>query len=282
MPSFGEVLLSIPTYKYSIGAAQPTQIANIGIKGASQVCGVGSAPMPTLAQEPVPTVGTQVRTPNRVRRVSYSKGSYSSSSNPYYSSSYSSYKTSNGQVRSYGGSAVAGSGSSVYNAGSSTVSINAGQVQMNTISPYGTYNDFRFSDVKNVQTPNTENDYQSQYSTLTKRYGSPPPPKEDGWDRALSELEWGFFSEAIVYTDENGVNYYDENKLYQLWLEYLEQHKGQAPGDGYIGITWDELLEWLKYNTSNNRGYSRLPIGDGVWVMMIMCVGYFLYRKRCM
>lgn len=172
-------------------------------------------------------------------------------------------------MHSYGGSAASQSAYSAVSPINKVTYTHGGQVQVATMPLSGNYTINMFD---------KQNDVSSEYEQNSLSKWRLPSPKDEAWDRSFLE---NYFSSARLY-EEDGVNYYDEQKLRELWDELTGGDDYWMPGDGDTGITWDELLAWLTDNTEKGIGNSRLPIGDGVWVMMIMCVGYFLYRKRCM
>jgi len=127
--------------------------------------------------------------------------------------------------------------------------------------------------------------YTAERASVGKRFGAPTMgggggESDDEWGPYDRDL-WNTFHEAWLYGEgEDGVNYYDEQKLYELWLQYLAEHPGMMPGQGNTGYTWDDLITFLRNNTANGTGYSMLPIGDGVWAMIAMVTGYIIWRRK--
>ena len=73
---------------------------------------------------------------------------------------------------------------------------------------------------------------------------------------------------AYLYSDDNGVRYYDINKLREIY----EQQFG---GTDTPEITWEEFLSWF-----NSYEYVGVPLSDGCLVMLLLAVGLALYIRK--
>ena len=65
--------------------------------------------------------------------------------------------------------------------------------------------------------------------------------------------------------------YFDESKLRELFEAWIAAHPE------FAGLTWDEFMsQW--FNTEQNEWF-RMPVGNGIWVMMVCVVLYAIIKK---
>ncbi|MBQ7209643.1 MAG: hypothetical protein IJS05_01920 [Paludibacteraceae bacterium] len=66
--------------------------------------------------------------------------------------------------------------------------------------------------------------------------------------------------------------YFDEGKLRELYELWIAQHPE------FASLSWEEFLEqW--FNTEQNQWF-RMPVGDGVWVLLLMSALYAVVMRR--
>lgn len=91
-----------------------------------------------------------------------------------------------------------------------------------------------------------------------------------GWGDGAEDWLNGIIGEGTgngwMY-ENGGINYFDEAKLYELYLAAI------ANGDLPEGVSWEMFKQWF---LRPNSGYS-FPIPTGVLFMSILALGYGLY-----
>jgi hypothetical protein len=91
-----------------------------------------------------------------------------------------------------------------------------------------------------------------------------------GWGDGAEDWLNGIIGEGTgngwMY-ENGGINYFDEAKLYELYLAAI------ANGDLPEGVSWEMFKQWF---LRPNSGYS-FPIPTGVLFMCILALGYGLY-----
>ena len=97
------------------------------------------------------------------------------------------------------------------------------------------------------------------------------PPTGDDVIYGNSLEEWA--SSAIAYSDGD-VKYYNYALLKELYDAYCDAHDGQGPN----GLSWTQLLAWLQANTSENVQNYRLPMGNGLAILLVLAAGYSLKK----
>ena len=276
---------------YGIGAGAPAQAVRTSLPSAGSLS-ARPATGSTMATEPVarpgvvksPTISSYHAKARKTAMQRQTSSQYSSASTTYPVYTGASRQT----LHSYGGSSQGGAGS--YSTGgrnTSSVSTTAGAAGIQVFTMPAQKRNSTAGATYSMESDDTQ--YASTESDNTAGIGKLFAPPTGGGEGGDEDEPWGGYDRDLWNTfrdawlsgeGEDGLNYYSEQKLYELWLEYIAAHPGQMPGEANLGYTWDELIAYLRQNTANGTGYSMLPVGDGLWAMIAMVLAYLLSRIK--
>lgn len=189
-----------------------------------------------------------------------SSGTYAVSS--AYSPSQGLYLTSSAVLQSYGGGAESGmyassgSHSAVSSVSPSSAGVSLGAMSVSPIASSPSYSS-AFSSAAPV--------YASADQTLSARKGAQrrtngTPTIDDAWTHWL-ENEWA-----------GGRNDLTLGELRALYDKMRAEDKNFA--DTY---TWEDFLEWFGYRQNDETFKWRLPVGDGVPFLLLLCACTYVY-----
>lgn len=189
-----------------------------------------------------------------------SSGTYAVSS--AYSPSQGLYLTSSAVLQSYGGGAESGmyvssgSHSAVSSVSPSSAGVSLGAMSVSPVAYSPSYSS-AFSSAAPV--------YASADQTLSARKGAQrrtngTPTIDDAWTHWL-ENEWA-----------GGRNDLTLGKLRALYDKMRAEDKNFA--DTY---TWEDFLEWFGYRQNDETFKWRLPVGDGVPFLLLLCACTYVY-----
>lgn len=189
-----------------------------------------------------------------------SSGTYAVSS--AYSPSQGLYLTSSAVLQSYGGGAESGmytssgSHSAIPSASPSSAGVSLGAMSVSPVASSPSYSSV-FSSASPV--------YASADQTLSARKGAQrrtngTPTIDDAWTHWL-ENEWA-----------GGRNDLTLGKLRALYDKMRAEDKNFA--DTY---TWEDFLEWFGYRQNDETFKWRLPVGDGVPFLLLLCACTYVY-----
>lgn len=113
---------------------------------------------------------------------------------------------------------------------------------------------------------------------VRRRVGPP------NWDDAFEEFLNGLTDEQLAMVlayyggENNEYKYYNLQKLIELIQSLIDSGSNQIPDD--FGDDWEDSVEGFLTDGLNNGWVHRLPLGDGIWGMIVMAAIYVLWLTQ--